>query len=127
MVLRTYIKSLRRDSTPTEDLLWRKLRNRKLLNTKFRRQHPIGPFIVDLFCIEHKLIIEIDGSIHYETDKAREHDKSRQAYLEARGYRVLRFTTYDIQNAMADVLESIAQAVTPHPGSAHLLPEGEGE
>jgi len=57
-------KSLRKETTPAEQILWQHLRNRNLFDLKFRRQHPIGPYVVDFFCHEYKLIIEVDGGIH---------------------------------------------------------------
>jgi len=78
-------KALRMQQTEAEKMLWRHLRNRQLESCKFRRQHPIGKYIVDLVCIEKRLIIEIDGGQHMEQT---EYDAVRSAFLEAQGYSV---------------------------------------
>ena len=83
----TRARSLRRDSTDAEHAMWRILRNRQLAGFKFRRQQPLGRFIVDFVCFSHRLIIEIDGSQH--ADNAA--DAQRTAWLEREGFRVLRF------------------------------------
>ena len=80
-------REFRKTSTASEDRLWQALRMGRLHGAKVRRQHPIGPFVVDFFCPKHGLIVEVDGPIH-ETQQ--EHDQARQALLEACGYRVLR-------------------------------------
>lgn len=85
-----FAKELRERQTHAERILWRKLRARRFHGYKFRRQVPIGPFIVDFFCAEYSLIIEIDGSSHYQIG-AREYDQRRQRYLEKEGFKVLRF------------------------------------
>jgi very-short-patch-repair endonuclease len=87
-------RELRRDSTEAEHRLWSHLRN-KSLGVKFRRQHPIGPFIVDFFSLEAKLVVEIDGGQHDEDDKRRA-DESRTKFLEDRGYRILRFWNNEV-------------------------------
>ena len=80
-------KTLRKNQTDAERLLWQKLRDRQLEGMKFRRQRPIGKYIVDIVCIEKKIIIEADGSQHYHS----EDDKIRDEYLRDQGYTVLRF------------------------------------
>jgi len=87
-------RELRRDSTEAEHRLWSHLRN-KSLGVKFRRQHPIGPFIVDFFSLEAKLVVEIDGGQHDEDDKRRA-DESRTKFLEDRSYRILRFWNNEV-------------------------------
>ena len=84
---------MRRESTNAETLLWAQIRNHKLKGLKFRRQHPIGPFVVDFFCAEQQLIIELDGPVHA---KRVEYDRRRTRYLEKRGYRVIRFNQEDV-------------------------------
>ena len=120
-----YAKTLRKEATPTEKILWGSLRGRRFFDIKFRRQQKIGPYIVDFFCSDHKLIIEIDGTVHY-VDGAQERDRARQDFLEAEGYRVVRFTTDDIQKSLPAVLETISLylGLTPHPALSHLLPQG---
>ena len=84
-------RSLRRSQTDAETAVWRLLRNKRLGNGKFRRQHPIGPYIVDFFCEEFGLVIEIDGGQHRP-----EVDRSRTAYLESHGFLMLRFWNNDV-------------------------------
>ncbi|MEK7354481.1 MAG: endonuclease domain-containing protein [Chloroflexota bacterium] len=86
---------LRHQQTPAERILWNKLRGIKLNGNKFRRQHPIGNYIVDFVSLENKLVIEIDGGQHNEVPII-EHDEKRTKWLESKGYRVLRFWNNDI-------------------------------
>ncbi|MCD6069116.1 MAG: type restriction enzyme [Bacteroidetes bacterium] len=90
-----FARKLRKKSTTAEDLFWKIVRNRKLLNLKIRRQHPIGPFFADFYCHELLLVIEIDGSIH-ESEEIKKRDKRREQYLLQEGFRVLRFTNEDV-------------------------------
>ena len=80
-------RELRRDQTDVEQLLWSLLRNRQMLDVKFRRQHRIGPYIADFVSVEHKLVMELDGGQHAASAK----DAVRTHYLEDFGWRVLRF------------------------------------
>jgi len=106
-------RTLRRDSTDAERLLWRGLRNRTFATHKFRRQHPIGRYFVDFVCIERALIIELDGGQHAERFAA---DEVRTAFLEARGFRVLRFWNNDVMSNTDGVLATIDAALkSPHP------------
>ena len=124
-------RSLRKDSTFPERLLWSRLRGRQLGQLKFRRQHPVGPFIVDFYCHEARLIIELDGVSH---DGRAKEDEERSAYLRREGVRVFRVTNDDVLKDMEAVLlgilrecfvelESGQRTKGPHPGP---LPEGEG-
>ena len=103
-------KQLRVDSTPAEKRLWEQLRNRQLAKQKFRRQAPIGPYIVDFICLERKLIIEIDGWTH-STEAEVSNDKRRTTYLESQGYKVVRFHNAEIKEGMDEVLTLIAEAL----------------
>ena len=85
-----FAKVLRKDQTPGEKALWRKIRSRRFYGFKFRRQVPIGPYIADFLCIDKKLIIEIDGYTHFE-EGAAEKDKKREDYLIKKGFKVIRF------------------------------------
>lgn len=116
-------RKLRKQSTDAENLLWRHLRNRQILNAKFRRQHPFPPYIVDFVCLEQKLIIEIDGSQHMDNQS---YDEKRTRCLESLGFRVLRFWNNEVFNKTLAVLEVIYSELTntPHPNP---LPEGERE
>jgi very-short-patch-repair endonuclease len=110
-------RQLRRDQTDAEQRLWAKLRDRQLGGVKFRRQHPIGPFVADFCCPQRKLVVELDGGQHSEEVAA---DEKRSRFLEAQGYRVLRFWNHDVLGNTDGVLERIAEALSgPHP---FLLP-----
>jgi len=104
----TVAKDFRKEPTPSERLLWQALRGRNL-GVKFRRQQPIGPFVVDFFCAQHKLIIEVDGSIHATQV---ERDRERQLLLEACGYRVVRITAHDVEHNVTTVIERIREAIS---------------
>ena len=105
--------------TPVELSLWDALRNRRLAGLKFRRQHPIGPFVADFCCPDRRLIVELDGAVHATK---REHDAEREALLTAAGYRILRFTNEAVRDDLPAVLEIIRAAAasrTTAPGTAH--------
>lgn len=112
-----FARALRRESTDAERLLWFHLRDRRL-GVKFRRQQPVGPYVVDFLSIEAALVIELDGSQHQP-----HLDADRTRFLERRGHRVLRFWNHDALVHTEAVLEQILAtvALTPAP-----LPEGEG-
>lgn len=95
-------RKLRRDQTDAEKLLWSRLRNRQFENFKFRRQHPIPPYVADFFCEELKLVIELDGGQHTP-----EKDAKREKYIEGQGYTVLRFWNNDILSNIDGILEHI--------------------
>jgi very-short-patch-repair endonuclease len=107
---RAFAKSLRVNATDAEIMLWRLLRSRRLASMKFRRQVPIGPWIVDFVSFEQRLIVEADGSQHAEC----EDDKRRDYDLSERGFRVLRFWNNDILLQSQSVLEMIFDSAT-HP------------
>ena len=98
---------LRKTSTPAEIKLWSRIRNDQL-GTTFRRQHAIGNYIVDFFAPKAKLVIELDGSQHLEQA---EYDEERTKYLEAHGYRVLRFWNNDVLKDVDSVLKVIWNAL----------------
>ena len=95
---------LRRGSTPTEEMLWEGLRDRKLGGAKFRRQHRIGTFVVDFCCVEKHLVVEVDGPIHLRTPVQ---DQQRQEWIEDEGYRVLRISAREVGESLAGVLKQI--------------------
>jgi very-short-patch-repair endonuclease len=97
---------LRKNATLAENILWKKLRDRNIFQVKFRRQHPVDIFIVDFYCHEIKLVIEIDGEIH-ESEQAKEYDSSRQSCLESLGLTVIRFTNHEVIFEMDLVLNRI--------------------
>ena len=96
-------RRMRNSHTKTEQKLWRKLK-RKKLRYKFRQQHIIDQFIVDYFCFEKQLIIEIDGEIH---DHQKEADKEREIILKSYGFKVLRFSNRQIENNIKTVIKHI--------------------
>ncbi len=100
-------RNLRQRSTDTERLLWRHLRDRQLAGLKFRRQHPLGNFVVDFVCLEHRLVVELDGGQHATQQQA---DADREAFLMGLGYRVLRFWNNEVLGNTVGVLEAIVSA-----------------
>ncbi len=104
-ILLQHARELRHPQTPAEQKLWSRLRNRQLNGFKFRRQHPIEKFIIDFYCDEAKLCIEIDGDSHAEQI---EYDQARTAYLNELGYSVIRFTNREVFNQYEAVLQHIA-------------------
>ena len=112
----TFIKarSLRKEMTDVERILWQKIRNRKISGFKFRRQHPIGQFIVDFFCPEKDLIIELDGGIHME-EVVKERDENRSAELERLGLKVVRFRNEEVEEDIDGVLDRIRDLLISRP------------
>jgi len=102
-------REMRHAETPPEATLWRALRNRQT-GFKFRRQHPIDSFIIDFYCAQAKLLIEIDGESHLQPDQ-KEYDQARTEYLEEFGYKVIRFTNDDVRYNIHAVASEILQAV----------------
>jgi len=102
-------RELRHPQTPAEATLWRHLRDRNL-GYKFRRQHPINRFIVDFYCAEAKLCIEIDGSSHLEAERE-EYDEVRTKILGELGYQVVRFTNNDVRYNIHAVVDEIVRVV----------------
>ena len=100
-------RELRQRMTPTEQRLWQALRRHGLAGLKFRRQHPLGPFIADFYCAPARLVVEIDGPIHADRQ---EQDQARAAYLEALDYRILRFSNEEVQEQLEQVVRTIAEA-----------------
>ena len=96
--------------TQPEITLWSRLKNRQLLKYKFRRQYSVGPFILDFYCPELKLAIEIDGGSH-ERPQAKESDQERQEYVEKFGIRFLRFKNEEVEKQIERVLTSIETAI----------------
>lgn len=108
-------RTLRRNQTDAERLLWHHLRGRRLAAYKFRRQHPIGPFIADFICIKHRLVVEIDGGQHSLNVHE---DNRRTLYIESKGYKVLRFWNDQVLTNIQVVLEAILKSTedeTPSP------------
>ena len=117
-------RTLRQNSTPAEVALWRILRDRTVLGAKPRRQVAVGPYFLDFAIISHRLAVEIDGETHATVEGAAR-DERRTAWLQAKGWSVLRFTNAEVMQNMPGVIHVIAEALAriPHPDP---LPEGEG-
>jgi very-short-patch-repair endonuclease len=127
---RARARTMRRAPTDAELRLWRLMRDRRLSGLKFRRQVPVGPYIVDFLCVGSRLIVEVDGSQHAENPR----DEARDAYLGSAGWKVLRFWNHEVTQNREGVLETILahagslREADPHPAgfAGHLLPKGEG-
>ena len=113
-----FARDLRTHSTEAENRLWYFLRDRRFTDAKFRRQVPIGPYVVDFLCLSAALVVELDGGQHSERV---DHDEARTRFLEARGFRVVRFWNDEVMGNTEGVLSVIARYLTPGPS-----PEGEG-
>jgi len=100
-------RTLRRRLTDAEQKIWRHIRKRQLMGFRFRRQAPIGKYIVDFVCLEQRLIIELDGGQHAVNQ---DYDRSRSEWLRSQGFKVIRFWNHDVMNKVA-----------PHPD---LPPQG---
>jgi len=105
-IRRTAAKKLRANTTPHERILWRALKELPIEGTHFRRQAPIGPYVVDFLCPAKHLIIELDGG-HHNDDEIAKRDRVRQCWLEQEGYRVVRFWNSEVTTDLTAVLERI--------------------
>jgi very-short-patch-repair endonuclease len=105
-IRRAVAKKLRANTTPHERILWRALKELPVDGTHFRRQAPIGPYVVDFFCPAKRLILELDGG-HHNEDETAKRDSERQLWLEREGYHVIRFWNSEITGDLTAVLERI--------------------
>ena len=103
-------RKLRKNQTSQERIIWNLLRNQQFQGLKFRRQYPIGNYIVDFICKEIKLIIEIDGGQH-NSEEGIEYDLKRTEYLETKGYKVIRFWNNEIDNNLEGVYQSLMDMI----------------
>jgi very-short-patch-repair endonuclease len=101
-------RRLRQNLTPAETKLWHALKNRQLKGWKFRVQHPVDSFIVDFYCPQQRLVIELDGAIH---DQQGEYDATRTERLHHLGYRVIRFRNQEVMSDLRGVLQQIVHAI----------------
>ncbi len=101
-----FSRQLRAQQTDCEHQLWQRLRSRQIANLKFRRQFPCPPYVLDFYCAELKLAIELDGGQHFETSGLI-HDQRRTLYLYQQGIEVVRFSNLEVLQYMDDVLEQI--------------------
>ena len=118
-------RQLRREETPSEKRLWAALRGRRLAGLKFRRQHAFERFILDTFCVEHRLAVEVDGDVHADPAQAA-YDAERAQYLKEHGIRVLRFSNDEIAADLDGVLKRIVAAcvgLEPAPPTPHSRPQ----
>ena len=110
-------RMLRKRSTSAEKLLWQQLRGSELEGHKFRRQQPVGPYILDFVNFEKRIVIELDGGQHAIKKGS---DKNRDAWLKAEGFKVLRFWNNDIFENLEGILEVIRKRlISPSPGPSH--------
>lgn len=116
-------RSLRRNMTKAEVFLWAHLRKRALNGARFRRQHPIGPYIADFACPTARFVIEVDGATH-STPEELAYDARRTKYLERQGWTVLRVTNTDIYENIDGVWRTIAAQLAPPARPARHLPAG---
>jgi len=115
-----FAKTLRQNMTDAEHCLWKQLRAHRLINAKFKRQQPIGPYIVDFVCFDARLVIEIDGGQHLDSDT----DRVRDAWLNEHDFRVLRFWNNEVLKETTAVLEKIAEYLPPLPNPSPSRGEG---
>jgi very-short-patch-repair endonuclease len=120
--LLSYARTMRRTATPAERKLWFVLRNHQLAGLKFRRQMPLGPFIVDFYCPAVRLVIELDGVSHSDSTT----DAVRDGWMRRHGIRTLRFTNGDVLGNLEGVVMAIRTRVSETP-PPNPLPQGEGE
>jgi very-short-patch-repair endonuclease len=113
---RAFAKTLRAQATEAETVLWRLLRSRRLAHLKFRRQVPLGPWIVDFVSFERRLIVEVDGSQHVDSDRDRQRDNN----LSERGFRILRFWNNDVLSMPHVIADAIFTAARPDPSPGEL-------
>jgi very-short-patch-repair endonuclease len=118
---RDHARELRQGGTDAEQKLWRRLRAGQLNGLKFRRQHPVPPYVVDFYCDAKKLVVELDGSQHND-----EVDRVRTRFLESRGLKVLRYWDNEVLQQMDAVLEAILSATGNRTLTPTPLPLGEG-
>ena len=119
-------RELRQNANEAEKKVWWMLRAKHIGGNKFRRQHPIGPYVVDFVCLRQRLVIEIDGDTH--DDAQRELDRTRTRYLNKLGFRVIRFWNDDVYNFTSDVESTIAYELgmsDPSPLPSPLRGEGD--
>ena len=101
-------RMLRENMTASEKLLWERLKTKQICGIRFRRQHPIFIFIADFYCHEARLVVEIDGEIH---NQQIEYDDGRSAEMEKFFIKIIRFTNYEVENKIDEVIENITNTV----------------
>ena len=112
----SFRQKLRKVSTTAEKILWKELKGKKLGGLKFRRQHGIGPYIVDFYESKFQTIIELDGDVHFSIEKQEKNDKIREKYFKDNGYKIIRFNNVDVFNNLDGVLDHLYYNLTsPNP------------
>ena len=112
-------RDMRREPTHAEEVLWGALQKKQVAGLKFRRQHPVGRFVLDFYCPSHRLVVEVDGEVH---DSQQERDTERTRILETHGYRVLRFRNHQVLRELPDVVRRIADAAAECAGIRQTWP-----
>jgi very-short-patch-repair endonuclease len=115
-----FARQLRCDSTDAERLFWSRVRTHRLFGHKFKRQQPVGKFIVDFVCFSGKLVVELDGGQHLDCDA----DRLRDDWLEREGFRVLRFWNNDVLTNIDGVIEMVSMYFSPSPQPSPIKGEG---
>ena len=108
-IVKAFVREMRKNSTPAEDILWQEVRGKKILGLKFRRQHAIEDYIVDFVNLEYGLVIEVDGSVH---SQQQEYDQYRTEFLEYHGFTVIRFSNDEVENNIVSVINTIKDAIS---------------
>ena len=124
MPQRVFARAMRHMPMDAERKFWWQVRDRRLSGFKFKRQIPIGKYIVDFVCVEKRLVVELDGGQHALQE---DYDRIRDKFLEARGYRVLRFWNDEVLTNMDGVIEGVLMALQQPPHPAPLPQRGRGE
>jgi very-short-patch-repair endonuclease len=119
-----FARELRKSMTEAERKLWRGLRMRQMHGYKFRRQFPVGSYIVDFVCLEARLIVEVDGGQHADETYG---DVERDEWLKSQNFRILRYWNNQVLNELDCVLDDIARALQSSPPSQPSPVKGEGE
>jgi very-short-patch-repair endonuclease len=122
---RPFARQLRQRLTKSEAILWTAIKGRALDGWRFRRQHPVGPYVTDFACHDAMLVVEVDGATHTE-DHEIEYDRKRSAYLAQQGWRVMRVSNLSIYEDLDSVIADIAAALPPLGPSGHS-PRKRGE
>lgn len=110
--LKHYARKLRNNMTRAEKILWHRIRRKAILGLQFCRQKPIGPYILDFYCKNPKIAIELDGPIHEKLD-AIKYDEDKDFYLKSVGIKVLRFKNADIYKNVEEVIQKISSIILP--------------
>ena len=109
-VTKEFRRQLRREETPTERMLWKRLRGKQLDGYRFRQQHGFGPYVLDFYCPSIRLCIELDGEVH-DSQEAQQHDSDRTSFLNQNRIHVLRFRNEEVEQSIELVLQRIREYI----------------